>query len=541
MLRVMRTKVHVFISLLVLSILPAAMGAASTAPAISSPDLESPAAPGVWACAPFAQGNMYRINTGTTNSWLISLKDGWLLVDTGYPGDLAVFRSALQSLGLAMTDIRWLFLSHSHDDHAGFAATVLAESGARLIVPQASIETLSRGLMSWKGQAVNLGVEAGALAYNAFRSRDFRFTPIFPDARSLVLTGTRQAIPEDMGLAGHFLHTPGHSPDSWSLILDNGWAIVGDAAMNYLQELGTGYRPIFMNDREAVYQSMDAIRASGATTIASGHGPAFAASKLPHWSRNAPPGPGLGGIPSWLLSILPGMLLGVVLLLLIPQKGFGPLRLGVWILLFILSRDAMTAAGFWFLGKEPVFWLRFAADGPLLLVLGLASIGMTVAMVLLEPELKPYLVWFMPEHSRRRRILALGTGLGAAVLAAGPLLIMYLWPVAGERGGTFPPGLIPALLLTTLGGNLLEETLFRGWLQGEIVHGGLKPARAAYVSGLAFCLCHVFLASTVTSVGLPLIAFALWEGVICGHVRRHHGLAPAVLTHGLAVFLLAAF
>ncbi|MCG5219483.1 hypothetical protein [Streptosporangium sp. KLBMP 9127] len=50
--------------------------------------------------------------------------------------------------------------------------------------------------------------------------------------------------------------------------------------------------------------------------------------------------------------------------------------------------------------------------------------------------------------------------------------------------------------------------------------------------------CHVFLASTVTVVGWQLLAFTLYEGLICAFLRLRSGVIAA-LAHGIAIFLLA--
>jgi hypothetical protein len=104
-----------------------------------------------------------------------------------------------------------------------------------------------------------------------------------------------------------------------------------------------------------------------------------------------------------------------------------------------------------------------------------------------------------------------------------------------------PVSLLPFLLFIALSGNLYEEVLFRGYLYGWLTgKEEMRPAAAGLLSGLFFSFGHVFLAFTVTSVGLPLLIFALWEGCLAGLVRSRFGVIPAVLTHGLAVFVVAS-
>lgn len=81
--------------------------------------------------------------------------------------------------------------------------------------------------------------------------------------------------------------------------------------------------------------------------------------------------------------------------------------------------------------------------------------------------------------------------------------------------------------------------LFRGFLQGRM-ESEVGPVRAALFSAVCFAACHAFLASTVTDIGWPLLAFTLYEGLICAFLRLRWGVLPAALAHGLAIFLLAS-
>jgi hypothetical protein len=68
----------------------------------------------------------------------------------------------------------------------------------------------------------------------------------------------------------------------------------------------------------------------------------------------------------------------------------------------------------------------------------------------------------------------------------------------------------------------------------------MQPVLAGLVSGVFFSFGHVFLAFNVTTVGISVLVFALWEGSLAGLVRSRFGVIPATLTHGLAVFLLTS-
>jgi ribonuclease/clavin/mitogillin len=67
-----------------------------------------------------------------------------------------------------------------------------------------------------------------------------------------------------LGIHGEFVHTPGHSDDSVSVLLDGGEVFTGDLT-----------HPMFMTDDTAdvVTQSWRTLRERGATTVYPGHGP----------------------------------------------------------------------------------------------------------------------------------------------------------------------------------------------------------------------------------------------------------------------------
>lgn len=477
----------------------------------------------------------YRLNAGPANAWLVPLREqeGYLLIDTGYPDDYERFIEGIEFAGIKLEEIRYLFITHAHDEHAGFAARLKRETNCTLILPGLSLPDLARGRFDWQGVSVNPVIHVLGLLYNLVKTRTFEFEPVYPDTDDIILTGLESDIARDLGIDGRFVYTPGHSADSWSLVMDDGRGFVGDAAMNMLNVFGAGYRPIFMENREQVYDSLDTLRNAGVVLLLTGHGNAFAVNQLPVYTEKADTGPGLSVIPFFLLRLLPGFLLGFYLLYIL-RSAPRIWRVWIYILLFVLMRDLMTPFGLWRFDGSPVFWIRFAADGGLLIVLAVSSVIMSAAIWLFEKKRGPSPVWFNGSP-----LMAIIAGLGGAILVAGPLLLLQLGIEPGERGGIFPIRYIPVLILFSLSGNLLEELLFRGYLQMELCALKISPRLAAILSGLFFGFCHLFLAYTVSNIGAVLVVFAVWEGIVCGLLMKRFGLLSAVLTHGLAIALLA--
>lgn len=196
-------------------------------------------------------------------------------------------------------------------------------------------------------------------------------------------------------------------------------------------------------------------------------------------------------------------------------------------------RDAMTPVGFWSFGiTEPAVWVRFIDDAGLLILLGSLSL-LTCLILLRVPDLRILVRW-----GNVKSLQTYVLGISCGVLVAMPFLLLGQSVAIEERGGTVALALLPALLYMSLAGNFLEELVFRGFLQSYF-EKHMASIRAAILSGLMFAAAHVFLASTVTNLGWPLLAFVIIEGLACAFVYRRFGLISASLTHGTAIFALS--
>lgn len=232
--------------------------------------------------------------------------------------------------------------------------------------------------------------------------------------------------------------------------------------------------------------------------------------------------------------ITPGFILIAITCLLLPRQSTIS-RIFMLVFAFILVRDAMTPAGYWQFGvSENTIWLRFAEDGRLLVILGAASILFTLLALRLNKSMKINLEWL-----GTNKVASILVGFVGALVVVTPVLLSYLFVPVEERGGAVPPSLWLPLLFLALSGNWLEEVLFRGYMQGYLsqLTGQWK---AVLLSGLLFAVGHIFLSATVTDLGFVVLLFTFYEGLICAAVRMNHGIIASTLTHGTAIFILAA-
>ncbi len=92
--------------------------------------------------------------------------------------------------------------------------------------------------------------------------KDHPYLPITTNDRILLQVGESRKFLAGIGLQGEIIHTPGHSNDSITLILDEGFAFSGDL------------HPVFMlpEDDPGSKASWDTIHKYKIKTIFTGHG-----------------------------------------------------------------------------------------------------------------------------------------------------------------------------------------------------------------------------------------------------------------------------
>ena len=146
---------------------------------------------------------------GNTNTYFVRGDRGGILVDTDWAGTLPGFYGALKAKHLHIEEISCVMATHYHPDHIGLISQLM-QQGVQLL------------LFDVQRRFVH--------APDAIFAREklLQYTPI-PEEQALHLSCTEsRAFLQTLGIAGEVLHTPGHSDDSVSLILDAGVAIVGD-------------------------------------------------------------------------------------------------------------------------------------------------------------------------------------------------------------------------------------------------------------------------------------------------------------------------
>ncbi len=223
------------------------------------------------------------IKLSQSNAYLLPYRDGYLQIDTGYEWDYPAYLKQLDKLGIELQKIRYLVLTHHHDDHAGFLNDLAGTAPLRIIAHKESAALLTKGTndKSRGGGYVNHLIKFGAGIKMRLDPRwSLTFPPFTMREEDILLENDDNRLLFELGIAGQVLHTPGHCIDHLAVVLESGEAFCGDAAASFLLWAGTKYCTIFMTDMEKVYESWEKMLRAGARVIYPAHGKPFPAVQL---------------------------------------------------------------------------------------------------------------------------------------------------------------------------------------------------------------------------------------------------------------------
>lgn len=185
------------------------------------------------------------VNVGyrSTNYWVVSEGRSRILVDLGWPGTMGLMRANLDRAGVPLHEIRYGLATHYHPDHAGLAQE-LKQAGVPLLM-------------------MDVQVALAPVLATIVKPRDGYVDITMHDNVTVACADSRSLL-ERIGIHGEIIHTPGHSDDSVSLLLDDGSVFTGDLTPVSLAE---------SEGQAAVLRaSWQRLRERGALRVYPGHG-----------------------------------------------------------------------------------------------------------------------------------------------------------------------------------------------------------------------------------------------------------------------------
>ena len=214
------------------------------------------------------------------NCWAYHIDNGYVIIDTGYENNYKNFKKKLKANNIAIDQIKYCFLTHVHDDHAGFINQLLSDNqDVKVIMSGKGIGTLRKGQNSFVGGCTSKLALAFCNVMKLFGKGQHKFPPIKTEYESnLIIISDENRAWLEQELNGKIVETAGHTSDSISLLLNNGYLFCGDAAMNGFPSKHN--ITIWAEDSAAFLKSWQTIISLHPTKIFSGHGKPFDVQSL---------------------------------------------------------------------------------------------------------------------------------------------------------------------------------------------------------------------------------------------------------------------
>ena len=218
------------------------------------------------------------VNLGTraVNNYLISSPVGWILIDTGYAGGFPRYRKMLAKHGVRPEEIQYIFLTHAHDDHAGFLNEVLAATEADVILHPKAVAGLRRGQNSFEGGCSSRLAWLFCQVLALLGHGEHRYPPLREEYLDRLIPVDSERF-RALGFPFAILETPGHTADHIALLAEDA-LFCGDAAMNGFPSRRRTI--IWIEDPEEYARSWDAILRKSPAMLYPGHGRPFKTADL---------------------------------------------------------------------------------------------------------------------------------------------------------------------------------------------------------------------------------------------------------------------
>lgn len=208
---------------------------------------------------------------GMINCFLIKGETKHILVDTGIPKSEEKIIKQLKKHNIKLEDIGLIIITHGHIDHFGSAKELKDILKAPILIHNLDKKAIQTGKSMF--ETLNSNNKIWDIILKPKLAKD-KASSCNPD---IVLNGNEEYDLAIYGVKGKVIHTPGHTPGSLSVVLDNGEAIIMDLASSGILLGGIALNsrmkhPPFHDNLEQVKNSINNILSLGAERFYLGHG-----------------------------------------------------------------------------------------------------------------------------------------------------------------------------------------------------------------------------------------------------------------------------
>ena len=171
---------------------------------------------------------IHDIGNYALRNYLIETDKGFITIDTGYPGGFENFIKRFKEY-VMFSDLKYILLTHVHDDYTGFLGDLLYTYNAKIILHKLTSSILKSGSNPMP-ECAEYSSRIASL-FGVFK-KDFSFPSVIMDSIYILVTEESQYF-QDLGLSFKIVELPSHTEDSIGLYpQDTKKLFCGDAAMN---------------------------------------------------------------------------------------------------------------------------------------------------------------------------------------------------------------------------------------------------------------------------------------------------------------------
>jgi glyoxylase-like metal-dependent hydrolase (beta-lactamase superfamily II) len=205
------------------------------------------------------------------------------MLDCGNEYDRGKLVKSLNELGIYLTDIHYLFLTHHHNDHTGLIHFLISSHpDIKLIMSRKCADYLKSGShFKHENERYSSSFLRNIFSFYSKTNKNFTdsFKPYYAREKDIIIEKDDVDIPTELGITGKIIFTPGHTEDSIALLTGD-LAFIGDAARNMLNFGNSSNYPFIIYDQEECKKSWNNLASSGARKLYPSHGKPFMIEKL---------------------------------------------------------------------------------------------------------------------------------------------------------------------------------------------------------------------------------------------------------------------
>lgn len=203
------------------------------------------------------------------NAFLVRVKDGFVLIDTGMPQHWERLEAQLIAAGCLPSKLKLVIITHGDQDHLGNCAKFQEKYKVKIAMHEADA-LMAEGGVSVKRKARTIVAKIFVLLFK-IRRRKMSLQKFKPD----IFLRDGQDLGE-YGFGAKIIHLPGHTKGSIGILTEEGDLFAGDTLVNSKKP----DMAIFVDNFQELKDSIEKLRKLNIKKVYPGHGKIFSFSDL---------------------------------------------------------------------------------------------------------------------------------------------------------------------------------------------------------------------------------------------------------------------